>query len=291
MARWGASRRSSSCSSSQDEQVVVLHACRVQPLHPVAQRLAIEQQHLLVCRGARVYGQQLTQLPDCRSCLDSDGVHVVRVCRHRQLDLARHGKRLRTRAPGSSALCRSPPAWRLPAALNPPPEPMASRLLARCICGPLRRSGALRRAAGSGGAPPGRRIVVATPPATPLLARARAVGTAAAAAPPSTVSTGAASRGTGSGGAPAQGPTFQQAIQRLTDYWASVGCAVYLPHNTEVRPRPACTVNYVTAVWAAWRGCVHGGPLRVECVIFAFAATHLSSSLLPPCANRWAQAP
>jgi glycyl-tRNA synthetase len=114
---------------------------------------------------------------------------------------------------------------------------MATRfLLARCICGPLRRSGALRRAAGTGGLPPGRRVTLAAPAATPFHARARAVGTAAAAAPSPTVSTGATPRGTGSGGAPGQGPTFQQAIQRLTDYWASVGCAVYLPHNTEVRP-------------------------------------------------------
>ena len=30
-------------------------------------------------------------------------------------------------------------------------------------------------------------------------------------------------------------PTFQEAIARLQDYWASVGCAVWLPHNTEVR--------------------------------------------------------
>lgn len=29
-------------------------------------------------------------------------------------------------------------------------------------------------------------------------------------------------------------PTFQEAISRLQDYWASVGCAVWLPHNTEV---------------------------------------------------------
>lgn len=39
--------------------------------------------------------------------------------------------------------------------------------------------------------------------------------------------------------APAQkreavGPTFQEAVQRLQEYWASVGCAVWLPHNTEV---------------------------------------------------------
>jgi hypothetical protein len=31
-----------------------------------------------------------------------------------------------------------------------------------------------------------------------------------------------------------KGPTFQQAVSRLQEFWASVGCAVYLPHNTEV---------------------------------------------------------
>lgn len=30
-------------------------------------------------------------------------------------------------------------------------------------------------------------------------------------------------------------PTFQDAISRLQTYWANQGCAVYLPHNTEVR--------------------------------------------------------
>ena len=29
-------------------------------------------------------------------------------------------------------------------------------------------------------------------------------------------------------------PTFQDAISRLQQYWASVGCALWLPHNTEV---------------------------------------------------------
>ena len=32
-------------------------------------------------------------------------------------------------------------------------------------------------------------------------------------------------------------PTFQEAISRLQQYWASVGCAVWLPHNTEVGMR------------------------------------------------------
>lgn len=29
-------------------------------------------------------------------------------------------------------------------------------------------------------------------------------------------------------------PTFQEAISRLQAYWSEVGCAVWLPHNTEV---------------------------------------------------------
>jgi glycyl-tRNA synthetase len=28
--------------------------------------------------------------------------------------------------------------------------------------------------------------------------------------------------------------TFQDAISRLQEYWSSVGCALWLPHNTEV---------------------------------------------------------
>ena len=35
--------------------------------------------------------------------------------------------------------------------------------------------------------------------------------------------------------APAGVPTFQEAISRLQEYWAGVGCALWLPHNTEVR--------------------------------------------------------
>jgi hypothetical protein len=31
-----------------------------------------------------------------------------------------------------------------------------------------------------------------------------------------------------------EAPTFQDAISRLQAYWASCGCAIYLPHNTEV---------------------------------------------------------
>ena len=38
-------------------------------------------------------------------------------------------------------------------------------------------------------------------------------------------------------------PTFQEAIARLQSYWASVGCAVWLPHNTEVRTQMACDLG------------------------------------------------
>ena len=31
--------------------------------------------------------------------------------------------------------------------------------------------------------------------------------------------------------------TFQEAIARLQEYWSSVGCAIWQPHNTEVRSR------------------------------------------------------
>ncbi len=38
----------------------------------------------------------------------------------------------------------------------------------------------------------------------------------------------------GARGGSATAPTFQEAVRRLQDYWASVGCLVWLPHNTEV---------------------------------------------------------
>lgn len=36
---------------------------------------------------------------------------------------------------------------------------------------------------------------------------------------------------------PASAPSFQDAITKLQAYWASVGCALWLPHNTEVIQR------------------------------------------------------
>lgn len=41
-----------------------------------------------------------------------------------------------------------------------------------------------------------------------------------------------ATNGANTGGNTA--PTFQEAVRRLQDYWASIGCIVWLPHNTEV---------------------------------------------------------
>ena len=31
-------------------------------------------------------------------------------------------------------------------------------------------------------------------------------------------------------------PSFQEAMRRLQEYWVGFGCAVFLPHNTEVCP-------------------------------------------------------
>ena len=49
---------------------------------------------------------------------------------------------------------------------------------------------------------------------------------------------GAPSGASGRSTKPAAGaPSFQEAISRLQQYWAGVGCALWLPHNTEVRRR------------------------------------------------------
>lgn len=44
----------------------------------------------------------------------------------------------------------------------------------------------------------------------------------------------APSNGGVAGAAAGAAPTFQEAISRLQQYWAGVGCALWLPHNTEV---------------------------------------------------------
>ena len=48
-------------------------------------------------------------------------------------------------------------------------------------------------------------------------------------------------------------PSFQEAIKRLQEYWASVGCIVWLPHNTEVGAgtmNPATFLRYEAQVLA-----------------------------------------
>ncbi|CAD7695289.1 unnamed protein product [Ostreobium quekettii] len=58
------------------------------------------------------------------------------------------------------------------------------------------------------------------------------------------------------GGAIGDAPTFQEAIARLQGYWASLGCTVWLPHNTEVG---AGTMNPATFLRVlgpeSWNAC------------------------------------
>jgi hypothetical protein len=67
---------------------------------------------------------------------------------------------------------------------------------------------------------------------------ARAVAVAAAAASPAVLEPAAqqqaAAVSASSNGNGSTAPSFQEAIKRLQDYWASEGCVVWLPHNTEV---------------------------------------------------------
>jgi hypothetical protein len=96
---------------------------------------------------------------------------------------------------------------------------------------PARRgAGALRCALA---ARRGARATAALPPPPP--AQPGRVARSARAAQPRALATDAATSASSapSGGA-RKGPTFQQAIARLQEFWASVGCATYLPHNTEV---------------------------------------------------------
>ncbi|KIZ07293.1 glycyl-tRNA synthetase alpha chain [Monoraphidium neglectum] len=68
--------------------------------------------------------------------------------------------------------------------------------------------------------------------AAPAAAAAAAAEAASPAAP--VVAEPVAANGAGNGQAAATAPTFQDAIRRLQDYWASRGCVVWMPHNTEV---------------------------------------------------------
>jgi hypothetical protein len=48
------------------------------------------------------------------------------------------------------------------------------------------------------------------------------------------VATNTTGAGSSSAGGESGTLTFQDAISKLQEYWASVGCAMWLPHNTEV---------------------------------------------------------
>lgn len=104
------------------------------------------------------------------------------------------------------AMCRTAAARQLPRALT------GSRALRTlCAAAPL----------------PGRR---ATQPSQPRgVSSGRALPQAAAVEAPTAASPAASAKGPANGA-----PTFQEAISRLQEYWASVGCALWLPHNTEV---------------------------------------------------------
>ncbi len=51
-----------------------------------------------------------------------------------------------------------------------------------------------------------------------------------------------------------QGPNFQDAITRLQAYWSSKGCAVCLPHNTEVLPRMPSACGLLSRLHASSPG-------------------------------------
>ena len=73
--------------------------------------------------------------------------------------------------------------------------------------------------------------------ATPLN---RALGTARALPQAAAVEPGPTPAAPASNGGPratANAPTFQEAIASLQEYWAGVGCALWLPHTTEVGGR------------------------------------------------------
>ncbi|PNW77355.1 hypothetical protein CHLRE_10g433000v5 [Chlamydomonas reinhardtii] len=88
---------------------------------------------------------------------------------------------------------------------------------------PLRLAGVVANAGASGS-----RNLVRASAAAPAATTAAPASAAAVATTPS------------NGAAPARSglvkdaPSFQEAITKLQEYWASVGCAIWLPHNTEV---------------------------------------------------------
>ncbi|GLC37301.1 hypothetical protein PLESTB_001138600 [Pleodorina starrii] len=80
---------------------------------------------------------------------------------------------------------------------------------------------------------------VVPPAASRSLVRAAAAAPATAAPAPATAapapaSTNGFSTSPQRNGLVKDAPTFQEAIAKLQEYWASKGCAIWLPHNTEV---------------------------------------------------------
>lgn len=100
-------------------------------------------------------------------------------------------------------------------------------------CKALRSSSAVCQLPGAGRAGAGRGEAFSTQGSRSLATASRALPRAAAVEAPSAGA--AAQQASNGGGSAAAGvPTFQEAIARLQTYWASVGCAMWLPHNTEV---------------------------------------------------------
>ena len=143
-----------------------------------------------------------------------------------------------------------------------------------------RRAGAggkgARSALSSAAPSPSGGVGGASPSSTPLAAgytrRAVRVCRAISTSAPSTAadssnaaSPSPSSTASSSSSAAAQGPTFQDAILRLQEYWASNGCAIGLPHNTEVG---AGTMNPATFLRALgpepWKVCYPGGAVQVD---------------------------
>ncbi|GBF89751.1 hypothetical protein Rsub_02921 [Raphidocelis subcapitata] len=101
------------------------------------------------------------------------------------------------------------------------PPPAAAALRRRALCA--------APAPGPARWPAAARALSSSPPRAVADARAPAASPAAPAADGKAAGNGAAA----AAGA-AEAPTFQDAIRRLQDYWASLGCVVWMPHNTEV---------------------------------------------------------
>lgn len=123
----------------------------------------------------------------------------------------------------------------------------ALRLLARRGLGQLPRSlgssRALRTSASAAQQPRRREPLAPLAPQRSLASSARAAAVDAPSSAPSSQTAGDGGKGLAPGV-----PTFQEAIARLQTYWAGVGCALWLPHNTEARAAVA-----LEGLLDAWR--------------------------------------